>query len=147
MQMKIFFALAPICIALGGCEENAAPPLPPLLRNATAVGGSNFLCQPGLGQASTPETASHSPQIQKRLDEQFPPGTASTQLRDPLVRQGFQIHLQCSPDNTVSWAEFSQKSRDGILDIETGVFGTVYWKEDANGRIVWASGNVAYTGL
>ena len=61
-----------------------------------------------------------------------------------LTQQGFLLHRSCSTDGSVSWAEFRQ-SGGGIG--ATPMFGTVYWKENAAGRIVWATGDVSFTGL
>lgn len=133
------------CSALNGCGEPLRPRLPPLLQGASTTGGSNFLCEQGQGQGSTPETASHSPEIVQRLRQDFPQGTLAARLRAALSRQGFAIHDACSPDRSISWAEFRQRGGNGITRM--AAFGTVYWKEDKAGRLVWTTGDIAFTGL
>lgn len=68
------------------------------------------------------------------------------ELRTTLLRQGFTIHDGCSVDKSVSWAEFRQRRSNGLSSYQA-MFGTVYWKQDATGRLIWATGDVAYTGL
>jgi hypothetical protein len=145
MHFRTLLALAGACLALSACGESVSPPLPPLLQDASAGGGSNFLCEPGSALGSTPETASHSPQIVERLRRDFPPGTQAKKLRAVLVQQGFRLHIACSPDGSVSWAEFTQKGGDGITAMAAS--GMVYWKEDRSGRLVWATGNIGFRGL
>jgi hypothetical protein len=132
-------------LILGGCGEPLNPPLPPLLEGASTTGGSNFLCEQGPERGSTPETASHSPEIVQRLRHDFPTGSQASNLRAVLLRQGFSVHDACSPDKSVSWAEFRQRGGNGITAM--AAFGTVYWKQDGNGRLIWTTGDIAFTGL
>lgn len=67
-------------------------------------------------------------------------------LRKDLLRQGFTIQGGCSADRSVSWAEYQQRDSNGF-GYYTPAFGTVYWKQDTTGRLVWATGDIAYTGL
>ena len=131
--------------ATGACSEAVSPPLPSLAIGATTTGGSNSLCEPGYEQGSTPETASHSTEINQRLNRDFPPGSPAVLLRRSLVRQGFQLNGACSPDHSVWLATFRQRGGNGITAFPA--FVSVYWKEDSAARIVWASGDVAWTGL
>ena len=133
------------CSFLSGCGQPQQE-LPPLLRGATTTGGSNLLCEGGNEPGAKPETASHSPEIVARLRASYRPGSSASQLRSNLLRQGFTIHNGCSTDRSVSWAEFRQKATNG-LDTYTAAFGTVYWRQDATGRLLWATGDIAYTGL
>jgi hypothetical protein len=143
MALKTFVGLA---TALGLCAcSKPSPPLPPLLEGATTTGGTTELCGQGRGQGSTPETASHSPEIVQRLRHDFPAGTSASRLRTALERQGFSIHDACSPDKMVSWAEFRERGGNGITAM--AAYGTVYWREDAAGRIVWTTGDIAFAGL
>lgn len=130
---------------MDSCSGAVSPPLPPLAVGATTTGGSNFLCEPGPEQGSTPATASHSPEINQRLVRDFPPGSPAVLLRRSLVRQGFTMHGFCSPDHRVQWAEFRQRGGNGITAMPA--FVTVYWKEDGAARLVWATGDIAFTGL
>ena len=139
---KHFFLAA--AFALSACGK-PNPPLPPLLQDATTTGGTTDLCGGGQGQGSTPETASHSPEMVHRLRHDFPAGTAAAGLREALSRQDFTVHPACSPDKSISWAEFRQHGGNGITAMSA--FGTVYWKEDPAGRLVWTTGDISFTGL
>lgn len=132
-------------VATGACSEAVSPPLPSLAIGATTTGGSNSLCRPDYEQGSTPATASHSPEINQKLNRDFPPGSPAILLRRSLVRQGFQMHGPCSPDRSISVATFRQRGGNGITSFP--VFVSAYWKEDGGGRLVWASGDIAWTGL
>jgi hypothetical protein len=112
---------------------------------AHTTGGSNFLCEPGSGEGSTPETASHSPEMVLRLKRSFPVGTAVSRLREGLVQQGFQLSKPCSPDGSIGWAWFQQSGGNGVTAMPA--YGSVYWKEDASGKILWVTGDIAFTGL
>ena len=140
--------MAAVAIITGGCVEPLDPPLPALLEGARSTGGSNSLCEPdafdGIG-GTTPETASHSPEIVQRLNRDFPPGVPAEQLRQSLVIQGFVIHDACSSDGSVSLAVFRQRGGNGITSFPA--FGTVHWKKDEAGRIIWVTGDIHFTGL
>ena len=140
-------AVVVLAASTAACEwgEPVTPPLPPLLQGARTTGGSNSLCEGGERPGSTPETASHSPEVVQRLRRHFPPGTSAARLREELERQGFEVHEGCSPDGSIGWAQFRQSGGNGIT-VMAG-HGTVYWKEDQAGRIVWATGDVGYTSI
>jgi hypothetical protein len=133
------------CLALSGCGQ-AVEELPEILIGATTTGGSNSLCEGGNDHGSPTETASHSPEIVERLRADYPAGSPASKLRTTLLRQGFIIHDGCSFDKTVSWAEFRQRRSNGVATYQAA-FGTVYWKQDPAGRVIWATGDIAYTGL
>jgi hypothetical protein len=127
-----------LTLALTGCDffSPPKPPLPPLLRNATTTGGSNLLCEENgfrdrMGAGSTPETASHSPEITARLRRAFPVGSNAAILRRELVAQGFEI-VGCEPDPTISFATFDQTGGNGITTMSA--FGIVFWKPMAPER-------------
>ena len=145
MLVKTHISVAAAYLVLSGCGQPTEK-LPPLLLDATTTGGSNFLCEGGDEQGSVPETASHSPQIVARLRTAFPPGSLASKLRTSLTRQGFIIHDACSADKSVSWADFQQRGFNGTATYQAA-FGTVYWKQDKVGRLTWATGDIAYTGL
>ena len=144
MAFRTLTAVLASCV-LGACGDAVSPPLPPLLQGASTTGGSNFLCEQGRGPGSSPETASHSPEIVQRLRRDFPVGSSATRLREVLSGQGFSIHDACSHDKSVSWAEFRQNGGNGITAMPA--FGTVYWKQDQAGRLVWTTGDIAFTGI
>ena len=143
MAFRALTAAIASCFALSACGDPVSPPLPPLLLGASSTGGSNSLCEQGRG--STPETASHSPEIVQRLRRDFPVGSSAPKLREALSRQGFLIHDGCSPDKSVSLAVFRQSGGNGVTTMPA--FGTVYWKQDQAGRLVWTTGDIAFTGL
>jgi hypothetical protein len=145
MEFRTLIAALTLCFALSACGDPVSRPLPPLLQGASTTGGTNSLCERRQGKGSTPETASHSPEIVQRLRRDFPVGSAAAKLREALSRQGFSIHDACSPDKSVSWAEFRQSGGNGITAMPA--YGTVYWKQDQAGRLVWATGDIAFTGL
>ena len=145
MPVRNHIAVAATCLALGGCGLPSHE-LPLLLLGATTTGGSNFLCEGGNEQGSEPQTASHSPEIVARLRVGYPQGSLASELRTNLSRQGFTIHDGCSADKSVSWAEFRQRRSNGTATYQAA-FGAVYWKQDKVGRLIWATGDIAYTGL
>jgi hypothetical protein len=122
-------------VALEGCQSD----LPPLLRGATSVGGQGYECQAQPSPASDRSLA-RSPELIERLQTQFPPGSASSQLRTSLVRQGFKLEGLCSRSpGGVNWAQYRQNGNE--------VVANVYWLEGIDGRLVWTFGDVAYTFL
>lgn len=141
----MLFATVGASAAMISCSGAVSPPLPPLAMGASTTGGSNSLCEPGSGPGSTPATASHSSEINQRLVRDFPPGSPAVLLRRSLVRQGFKLDGSCSPDRSVQLAEFRQREGNGITAMPA--FVTVYWKEDGAARLVWATGDIAFTGL
>jgi hypothetical protein len=140
-----FRMLIPLSAALAliACER-PAPPLPPLLQGATTTGGTFDPCGRGGSPGSTPETAAHSPEIVERLRRDFPAGTSAARLRDSLSRQGFTIR-DCPLDRSVAWAEFRQHGGNGITAM--AAMGTVFWKQDRAGRLVWTTGDIAFSGV
>ena len=141
----MLFATVGASATMVSCSGAVSPPLPPLAVGATTTGGSISLCEPGPEPGSTPATASHSPEINRRLVRDFPAGSPAALLRRSLVRQGFKIDGSCSPDGSVRLAEFRQRGGNGITAIPA--FVTVYWKEDGAARLAWATGDIAFTGL
>lgn len=134
-----------MCFGAAACGAPLSPPTPPLLNDATSTGGTSFSCEPGHGAGSTPETASHSPEINERLKQSFPSGTPALDLRRSLVLQGFELQGSCSPDRSIQWAIFKQRGGNGITAFPA--FATIYWKENRAGKIDWAMGDIQFTGL
>ena len=130
-------------LMLQGCGGGQS--LPPLLRDATAGGGTNLLCDPlaSGGAGSTPETAPRSPEIQARLDRDFPPGSPEAALIAELKNQGFEIR-RCQTDAAIGIAEFYRKG-DGAASA-TLAAGRIMWRKDPKGQLEWTNGNIAYTG-
>jgi len=134
---------------LGGCSPSAdeRQSLPSLLRGVSAGGGYFSACPPtNKTEAMMLETSNIaiSPELNKRLQEQFPPGSADSRLVETLKNQGFSLGEPCTADPTIQHASFFQKG-SGFLPYD--INADIYWKRDLDGRIVWTKGLVAYTGL
>ena len=132
MERAILIAVATVCLC--GCQKG----LPPLVQGASSGGGIGYDCRQGLEPASQPGLA-QSPEIVERLRQQFPPGSPSDALRSSLLRQGFSMEGPCSPDRTISWAQFRRNGNE--------VVANVYWREGPDRRLVWSFGEVYYTFL
>lgn len=126
-------------LGVAGCSL----PMPPLLRGATAAGGGWYGGCPPANEVERQSMAGPeaiSPELNQRLNAQFPDGTPATKLVSALVSQGFAQTAPCANDKTIRHAVF----RGGRSIFET--WAEVAWKEDSDGRIVWVKGSVAYTG-
>lgn len=130
VQREIRLVLMVAFGLVGGCQRS----LPPLVEGATSRGGALYDCEEDVVPPSNP-TFARSPEIDERLREYFPPGTQSERLRVSLDRQGFQLHGPCSADRSISWARF-RRGGDRVA--------RVYWREDKNGRLIWAFGDVEF---
>ncbi|MNI65329.1 hypothetical protein D3C73_1208300 [compost metagenome] len=144
MRFKLLLIYA-MCFGVAACGEVLSPPTPPLLKAATSTGGAIFSCEDFQMFRVTPESASHSPEIDQRLRQSFPAGTPALDLRRSLVRQGFALQGACVADRSIQWAKFRQQGGNGITVFPA--FSTVYWKEDDAGNIEWATGDIHFTGL
>jgi hypothetical protein len=116
---------------------------PEILRNVTAGGGYWGSCppdrhpdRPNMGPIAL------SPEFNSRLKTRFPPGTPQEKLVSTLEAQGFKSVGPCSADATIQIWTYSGPS-GGIFDIT----GTAYWQTDAQGKILWTEGFVAFDGL
>jgi len=115
-----------------------------LVKGATSGGGVSYSCEAGPAPAADPKYAS-SPELVERLRASFPPGSASSRLRLSLVNQGFMLHGKCPPvagqllDPSVSWAQFRRNGNE--------VVANVYWRQAADGQVLWTFGEVFYTSL
>ncbi len=118
------------------------PPTPPILEG----GGGELVvrvhdsgCPPW-----DPSDRKNPGSIDDRLAMAFPAETPQEQVVRSLARQGFTIKSPCTTDPTIRYAEFSQSG--GGFYGPYPAFSVVTWKVDPAGRIIWASGWVAYTG-
>ena len=144
-----FYLLILLVALLGGCSpsEDKGQSLPSLLRDVSAGGGYFTACPPSNKiEAKMLETTNIaiSPELNKRLREQFPPGSADTRLVDTLTGQGLCLAEPCAAVPTIQHASFFQQGT-GFLPYD--INAEVYWKRDKDSRIVWTKGLVAYTGL
>lgn len=85
-----------------------------------------------------------SPEVDRRLRDEFPPGSNDDRLVAVLKAQGFKFVAACETDQTIRRASFFQKGT-GLVPYD--VDANVYWKIDGQRRIVWTKGFVAYSGL
>ena len=122
--------------------EPLKPPTPPLLEG----GGGELVarthdsgCPPW-----DPSDRKNPGSIEDRLATAFPAGTPQDQLVRSLARQGFTVEPSCAVDPTIRSATFRQSG--GGFYGPYPAFSMVTWKVDTAGRIIWASGWVAYTG-
>jgi hypothetical protein len=134
-------------VAIGACAAVVytrlpsfrAPPLPPLLAGAKAGYGNWDGCAAGDGV---------SPDLEKRLRDQFPPGSSDVPLVAALEIQGFATPSLCGPYSTARYACYV-----GLKDSATGkpipndVSACVYWKVDDANRIIWTHGYLHFLSL
>lgn len=126
-------------LGLAGC----ALPTPPLLRGPIpASSGWDNGCPRADGVDRPSRSGSEgSPELNRRLNAQFPAGSSASALASTLAAQGFTRIEPCANDATIHSATFV----GGRSWVET--WSQVAWQQDAEGRIVWVKGSVAYTGL
>jgi hypothetical protein len=112
--------------------------LPPLLSNVRAEGGWWGACpdRPAKDQALSPE-------LNERLQRQFPPGTPQERLISTLAKQRFEPPVPCSDDKTIRSARFYQSG--GLLAYDTRA--EIFWKVDQANNLVWTKGFIFYVGL
>ena len=109
-----------------------------MVKGATSRGGEGYNCQTDVVPASDPRFA-FSPELVVRLRTEFPPGSTASNLRSSLVQQGFRLEGPCSPDHSISFAQFRLNKNE--------VVSNVFWRVDTSGRIVWTYGEVFFTFL
>ena len=146
-SLLIVSTVTVVAAAVGGGmglrEALDGEPLPPLLRHVTAAGGWWGACPARTAyeaklQAGMPLAL--SPELNKALEQQFPPGTKEVALTAVLRDQHFEVLDPCVSDPNVHQAYFKQKG--GL----TPATAAVFWKTNGADLIVWAKGFVAYDG-
>ncbi len=86
-----------------------------------------------------------SPDLQQRLEQQFPPGTSEDALAHALHEQGFSaVGAPCKNEPSIHASGFQQYA-EGVLSHP--MTASVFWKVDEAGKIQWIKGSVAFTGL
>ena len=85
-----------------------------------------------------------SPDLSDRLNRQFPPGTPASALKAELSTDGFEPPSACEADPTIMGTAFFRKG-SGLFAYD--VSASVYWKADADGKIIWTRGFIFYAGL
>ena len=112
--------------------------LPPLLSNVRAEGGWWGACP---DRAAKDQAL--SPELNERLQHQFPPGTPDERLISTLAEQHFERPVLCKNDNTIRSAKFYQQG--GLLAYSTRA--EIFWKVDQANNLVWTKGFIFYVGL
>jgi hypothetical protein len=144
MRASATISTATVLLAVTGCGEPLKPPTPEILQKVDASGGwwnggcpSDNAIKEGI--IASPEAVSL--ELTKRLTQQFPPGSNSSNLRQYLDRERFQALPPCESDPSIKQMVFSQ---NGGSMRSYPVFAVIAWKEDAHGNLVWAKGSAAY---
>jgi hypothetical protein len=148
MQRALVASLVVASTCVAACSSTKPRPVPPILRGATAHGGWWGACPP----SSETEVETRrimrelalSPELNSRLEAQFPPGSPEQALIDSLTEQGFVLSGQCKTDSTIRIASFDAPGH-GFLPYATSA--QVYWQADADRRIVWTKGFLMFIGL
>ena len=137
-------------VVLAGCTESLhkASTQPTLLKGVTAGSGWGTPCPPRNEQEQKIIEASGklaiSPELQQRLQSEFPPGTSEDRVIAALISQGFKLEPSCATDKTIQRASFFQA---GTVILPTDIAADIYWKLDGQRRIVWTKGFVMFIGL
>ena len=127
-----------------GCS-NADDALPAILRGASAGGGYSSACPArNAKEAESIRKLAISPEFNQRLLDAFPPGTHEETLTNFLSKHRFSFHGSCDTNPHIRRASFAQKGK-GFLAYDT--HAQVFWEVDADGKVVWTKGFVAFTGL
>ena len=131
-------------LMVSGCS-NANEELPAILHGVSAGSGYSSACPtPKAEEASSVRKLAISPELDQRLLEAFPPGTTEESLTSFLLKQGFSFNGSCDTDPLVRHASFNLKAK-GFLRYST--HAQVFWRVDADGRVVWTKGFAGFTGL
>lgn len=140
-----FRVLIPIVVTLCSCGPRDT--LPPLLRNLTAKGGYASACPvpPNLKASGAPLELADSPELDRRLQMEFPSGTPEHELIAKLRQMGFGTMSRCDDDQAIRMARYDQAAQPDVF-LFFPMTATVYWKVDKNTNVVWSKGFVSFTG-
>jgi hypothetical protein len=83
-----------------------------------------------------------SPELNRNLSAQFPPGSSAETFVRSLTQQRFKLTSDCEIDKTIHRAYFMGPTRGAVFD----TIAEIYWKTDG-GKIVWTKGFVRFVGL
>ena len=136
----VFVALNPYVLLIFSTKP-LKPPTPPLLVGAGSM--RTRAHHSGCPPWHTYDLRNPG-SIEDRVERAFPTGTPQSELVSSLSRQGFKIEPACANDPTIARATFIQSG--GGFYGPYQAFSEVTWKVDRTGRVIWASGYVAYTG-
>ena len=137
----VFVALNPYVLLIFSTKP-LKPPTPPLLVGAGSM--RTRAHHSGCPPWHTYDLRNPG-SIEDRVERAFPTGTPQSELVSSLSRQGFKIEPACANDPTIARATFIQSGGGGFYG-PYQAFSEVTWKVDRTGRVIWASGYVAYTG-
>jgi hypothetical protein len=141
----IVLAPAAVFVWWVGIRPMFYPPPPALLEHVTAAGGWFGGCPPRNQQEAGMRAKSGealSPELNRKLAEQFPPGSPAEPLVQTLAKQGFTPGPSCENDSKIHSAAFHGPTRGAIFD----TYAVIYWKTE-NEALVWTKGFVAFDGL
>ncbi len=141
MQLaKVALALV-LAVGAAACDAPLHPETPPLLEGAS-VGKEYFSpCPP---DASFDWKVSSSQAFEARLKELVSRDSSEETLIRALTGQGFRLeNPPCATDPAVRSSMFIQ-SGGGFTSFP--ILATAYWRVNADNRIEWIHGNVAFTG-
>ena len=131
-------------LIVSGCS-NANEEFPAILHGVSAGSGHSSACPPRMAEeAMSIRKLAISPELDQRLLEAFPPGTTEESLTSFLLKQGFSFNGSCDTDPLVRHASFNLKAK-GFLMYST--HAQVFWRVDADGRVVWTKWFAGFTGL
>jgi len=132
-----------IWVILSTLPACASDKVPEILRGVSAGGGYWGAC-PSPQWAPKQDELAISPEFNDRLATRYPPGSAEIRLLEDLTREGFKDSGHCESEPAIRIMAFHA---DGIGLLVSAITAQAYWQSDAQGRIVWTKGFVAYTGL
>ena len=141
MQLAKFGRALVLATCVAACDAPLNPETPPLVKGAS-VGREHFSpCPP---DASFDWKVSFSPEFEARLNELVSLDSSEQALIQALAGQGFHLEAPpCSDDLAVRSAMFVQ-SGGGLTSYP--ILATAYWRVNADNRIEWIHGNVAFSG-
>jgi hypothetical protein len=126
---------AALCVA--GCGPYQ--PTPALLRDTGKQVGSTWaICD---GQAV--EEAVHRELLVSRLTSRFPVGTPDDKVHQSLASEGFQLD-RCDENPAIHLAGYRWGGGWNWHGITYGGVGTIAYKTDQSGRLLWITGFVNY---
>ena len=128
------FAVPITFVTLKGLVDSFYWEPPPLLAKVTAGGGRWGAC-PSVGPVPNfTMREAISPELHRRLAEQFPPGSSEIVLVRELQKQRFKVQGACKGDPAIRFAEFH----------ENGYRAAVYWRVEDADTIAWTKGFVFF---